>query len=169
MTIVGKWAVMRDLQRIEELSTTAGLGMWADDIVLALHRAGDRSASEADRRLLGDAASMLDDALQQTESPLAAPRSAKGLIATDTALAAISSLRQRDPSENETQILSRLVAVMRSLASGSSAAGEADAVAPLIALFGAVSALQLQRSNAVLASRKDDQRWTATPQTLSSS
>jgi hypothetical protein len=157
---------MRDLQGIEELSATAGLGMWADDIVLALYRAGEGAASEEDRRLLADAASMLEDTLQQTESPLAAPRSARGLAATNTALAAISSLRRRDPSEDESQIVTRLAETMREVAGG---AGDPEAVAPLIALFGAVSALQLQRSNAVLASRKDDERWTATPQTLSSS
>lgn len=156
---------MRDLQGIEELSATAGLGLWADDIVLALHRASQGLASDTDRRLLADGASMLEDTLQQAEAPLAAPRSAKGLVATGTALAAISSLPHRAPGEDEAAILGRFAETMRALASGS---GDSDAVAPLIALFGAVSTLQLQRSNAVLAARKDDQPWMATPQTLSS-
>ena len=44
---------MRDLQRLEELSSAAALGLWADDVVLALDRARSGSALvETDATLL---------------------------------------------------------------------------------------------------------------------
>src|SRR5689334_2200386 len=75
----GKAMTMRDLQRLEELSSAAALGLWADDIVLALDRAAtDAELVDADTRLLTDAAEMLEAALERTEHPLATPKSARG-------------------------------------------------------------------------------------------
>ena len=83
---------MRDLQRLEELSSAAALGLWADDVVLALDRATSGFAlAETDATLLSDAAEMLEAALQRTEHPLATPKSARGLAATNTALTLVAS------------------------------------------------------------------------------
>jgi len=155
---------MRDLQRLERLSSTAALGLWADDVVLALDRAatGRGSRSESDVRLLGDAAEVLDAAWQRTDQPLVSPRSARALAATDTTLSAVAALL-RGQSEGDRQHLLEVTAkVVRGAASGSLTDGDGERVQAAMKLFGIVGEQQLVESNSVLSSSKDARVWTET-------
>jgi hypothetical protein len=161
---------MRDLQRLEELSSAAALGLWADDIVLALDRAtSDAEPTEADVTLLTDAAVMLEAALERTEHPFATPKSAHGLAATSTALDLVATLARRQPGTDEQAILRAMAAILRQAATGSLGGDASEGVRPVMELFGMIGEHQLVASNSVLASRKDLGAWTATPLMSSSS
>jgi hypothetical protein len=155
---------MRDLQRLEQLSSTAALGLWADDVVLALDRAiSGVGSAEADPRLLTDAAEMLDAARERTERPLSAPRSARSLAATNTALTIVATLVRDQPGRDEAELLAAMASVLRDAATGGISSEDADRVEPVMDLFGMVGEHQLVQSNSVLASRKDPRTWTETP------
>lgn len=161
---------MRDLQRLEELSSAAALGLWADDVVLALDRATSSGGiADADPQLLNDAAEMLEAALLRSEQPLAAPRSARSLAATNTALTIVATLARAQPGSDEQEILRAMAAILRDAAKGGLRPGDADRVGSVMELFGMLGGHQLVESNSVLASRKDPSAWTATPSTSSSS
>lgn len=159
---------MRDLQRLEELSSTAALGLWADDVVLALDRATRGSVSQPDRELLIDAATMLEQALERTAQPLATPRSARDLAATNTALSALATLAHEQLGD-EDQLLARMAKTIRAASKGALGPDDVDRLERVIALFELVSERQLVESNSVLMSRKDTEPWTAIQTTLSSS
>ena len=159
---------MRDLQRLEQLSSAAALGLWADDIVLALGRALlSVEFTQADTALLTDASEMLEAALERTEHPFATPKSAHGLAATNTALDLVATLARQQPDTNEQAILRTMASILRQAATGSLTEGASERVRPVMELFGRIGAHQLVASNSVLASRKDLGAWTATPSTLS--
>jgi len=159
---------MRDLQRLEELSSTAALGLWADDVVLALDRATRGSVSQPDRELLIDAATMLEQALERTAQPLATPRSARDLAATNTALSALATLAHEQLGD-EDQLLARMAKTIRAASEGTLGPDDVDRLERVITLFELVSERQLVESNSVLMSRKDTEPWTAIQTTLSSS
>ncbi len=160
---------MRDLQRLEELSSTAALGLWADDVVLALHRATeDPGPDEADSQLLDAAAKILDATRERAEQPTAMPRSARSLAATDTALSIVVSLAQttsqdeQESTERVPAILSSLAALLREAAKGQMIGAKTpEAIAPAADFFGKVGEMQLVESNSVLTSRKNADTWTA--------
>jgi hypothetical protein len=164
---------MRDLQRLEELSSSAALGLWADDVVLALDRATSGIAAAAiansDSRLLSDAAQMLETALQRTEHPLTAPHSARALAATNTALTLVATLVRDQPGSDEREILTGMASILREVSKGGLAQDASERVGPVMELFGMIGQHQLVESNSVLASRKDPKAWTATLSTSSSS
>lgn len=160
---------MRDLQRLEELSSAAALGLWADDIVLALNRATSGVRAEADEALLNDAAEMLEEALQLTEHPLATPKSARGLTATNTALSLLATLAREQPEMDEQEMLRAMASILREAGKGLTADDDDERVSPVMELFGRIGEHQLVASNSVLASRKDLGAWTATPSMSSSS
>ena len=161
---------MRDLQRLEQLSSTAALGLWADDVVLALDRAMSGSGlTDADPQLLNEAAEMLEAALERSEHPLSAPRSARSLAATNTALTIVATLAREQPGGDEQQLLHAMASVLREAASGGIRAEDADRVEPVMDLFGMLGEHQLVASNSVLASRKDSRAWTETPSISNSS
>lgn len=155
---------MRDLQRLEALSSAAALGLWADDVVLALDRATSGPAlADADPQLLTDAAAMLEATLERTEQPLSAPRSARSLAATSTALTLVATLVREQPGSDEQGILRAMASILRDAAKGGMSQGDADRVEPVMDLFGMLGEHQLVESNSVLASRKDANAWSATP------
>jgi hypothetical protein len=158
---------MRDLQRLEELSSTAALGMWADDVVLALDRSTRNPVNEADRELLLAAAGMLEQALERTAQPLDAPRSARDLAATNTALSALAMLAHEQLGA-QSQLLDDMAKTIRAASEGSLGPDDADRLQPVIALFELVGERQLVESNSVLRSGKDTEPWTAIQTTLSS-
>jgi len=161
---------VRDLQRLEELSSAAALGLWADDVVLALDRATSGSAlAETDATLLSDAAEILEAALQRTEHPLATPKSARGLAATNTALTLVATLVRKQPGTNQQKILRAMASILREVGQGSVTQDAAERVHPVMELFGMIGEHQLVASNSVLAFRKDSKAWTATPSMSSSS
>ncbi len=159
---------MRDLQRLEELSSTAALGLWADDVVLALDRAiAPDGVRDADRQLLKDAAVMLEETLERAAQPFSTPKSARALAATDTALTAVAVLA-REQAGNGQELLAQMSKVIREAAEGKLTEDDTERLQPVMALFGLVGELQLVESNSVLTSRKDTRPWTAT-QAISSS
>jgi hypothetical protein len=161
---------MRDLQRLEELSSAAALGLWADDVVLALDRATSSAGlADADPKLLNDAAEMLEAALQRTEQPLSAPRSARSLAATNTALTIVATLVREQPGSDEQEILRAMASILRDAAKGGVSQNDADRAEPVMELFGMLGEHQLVESNSILASRKDPSAWTATPSISNSS
>jgi hypothetical protein len=167
---------MRDLQRLEELSSTAALGLWADDVVLALHRATANDApNETDRRLLTNAANTLIATQTRADQPLLAPRSARDLAATDTALSVVATFAQEHAHSDEDralevrELLSAMAKVLQEAADGRLAGAEEQQLEPALGFFGAVGEVQLVESNSVLASRKDPGPWTATRMISSSS
>lgn len=160
---------MRDLQRLEELSSTAALGLWADDVVLALHRAtASDGPSEADRQLLTDAADILSATQTRADEPLATPTSAQNLAATDTALSVVATLAQEhagsdeDRAEEMRERLSAMADVLRAAAEGRLSGADEEHLEPALGFFGRVGEVQLVESNSVLASQKDSGPWTAT-------
>lgn len=158
---------MRDLQRLEKLSSTVALGLWADDVVLALDRAiTSGRADEVDARLLRDAADMLDEAGQRVSQPLLAPKSARALAATDTTLTAVAALA-REQAIDELQMLNDLAALIRGAARGDLSGEDTDRLQIAVTLFGLIGEQQLVESNAVLTSRKHMRPWMA-QQTISS-
>jgi hypothetical protein len=167
---------MRDLQRLEELSSIAALGLWADDVVLALHRATESPEPDrADSQLLTNAAEILDATRERAEQPLSAPKAASALAAaTDTALSVVVTLArekagdQQEPTERVRMILSSMADTLRGAAIGELGEGAPEQLAVVSDFFGNVSEIQLAESNSVLASRKDRGAWMAT-QAISSS
>ncbi len=168
---------MRDLQRLEELSSTAALGLWAeDDVVLALHRAtASDTPSEADQRLLTNAASTLIATQTRADQPLSTPSSARDLAATDTALSVVATFAQEHALSDEDralevrELLSAMAKVLHDAAEGRLAGAEEQQLEPALSFFGTVGEVQLAESNSVLASRKDPGPWTATRMISSSS
>jgi outer membrane receptor for monomeric catechols len=155
---------MRDLQRLEELSSAAALGLWADDVVLALDRAtSDAALADADAQLLNGAAEMLEATLQRTEKPLATPKSARTLAATNTALTIVATIVREQPGTNEHEILTAMAGMLREAGNGTLTQTDTERVDPVMELFGMLGEHQLVESNSVLASRKDSRAWTATP------
>jgi len=152
---------MRDLQHLEELSSTAALGLWADDVVLALDKAvagSDLPAPQAE--VLETAAAVLEAALQRTEHPLSAPTSAHALAATDSALSVVATLAREQPETSATDLLSTMADVLREAATGALATDAMERIKPVLDLFGMVGEHQLVASNSLLSSRKEGRGWT---------
>jgi hypothetical protein len=161
---------MRDLQHLEELSSTAALGFWADDVVFALDRAtsgAELSRTQAD--LLREAAETLKEALERTEDPLMTPKTARALAATNTTLTVIATLARTRPEKSERELLEAMTKVLLEAAEGKLSETDADRVRPVMDLFGMVGEHQLVASNSVLTSRKEARAWTEAPAISSSS
>ncbi len=160
--------MMRDLQRLEQLSSTAALGMWADDVVLVLDRvlSGEQIAG-TDAEILNEAADMLDVARERAEQPLSTPHGARSLAATTTALTIAASLV---PEQTQRELLSLMAPVLRKAANGG-LSGDDDirSIETAMSLFGMLGEYQLAESNSVLASRKDARTWTEMPSIQNSS
>jgi len=150
---------VRDLQKLEELSAAAALGLWADDIVVALYSATQGALGESERHLLDSAAQLLELARERATHPLAPPRSARDLAATTTALSALATLaeaQQTDPPA----ALAEMADAIRKAATGSLTPADTALVDRVIDLFELVGSHQLVTSNSVLSSRKDVEPWT---------
>jgi hypothetical protein len=160
---------MRDFQHLEELSTTAALGLWADDVVLAVDAAISGAPLSSGRAsLLRDAAETVEATLRWTEQPLHTPKAAHAhaLATAETALTIVTALVQGEPAEDQRAFLGSVVEVLREAAAGHLTQDDSERVNPVMQLFGMVGEHQLVASNAVLTARKE--MWTGT-QAISSS
>jgi hypothetical protein len=161
---------MRDLQHLEELSSTAALGLWADDVVLALDQtASGAEPSTAQATLLAEAAETLEEARKRTVKPLTTPKTARALAATETALTAVATMVRARSGESQHELLDAMVRVLRVAAEGKLRKSDANRVQLVIELFGMVGEHQLAASNSVLRSRKEARAWTEAPATANSS
>ena len=154
---------MRDLQRLEELSSTAALGLWADDVVVAMsHALSGLPLIDADKRLLKDAAEVLANTAKRTAKPLSTPRTARALAATDTALAAVATLVAESNEAERKKLITELAKATSKAVKGTLEPGDSPRLELAMRLFGIFGELQLVESNSVLTSRKDARAWTGT-------
>lgn len=161
---------MRDLGHLEELSSTAALGLWADDVVIALDQAmSGRGVSEGHKGLLLEAAGMLKDAAERTEHPMEAHRSAYALAATDSALDVASALVREHPQEDVQGLLKSMAELLEQASRGELKPEDADPANQVLDLFGLLGERQLIASNSVLNSRKESRAWMGAPATSNSS
>ncbi len=162
---------MRDLQRLEQLSSTAALGFWANDVVVALGHVAALEATAGDYELVRTGAAVLGEALERMDSPFSASHSARGLAATDTALLVVSDLaRQQGVADDARDLLADTVAAMTEIAEGAPLdRARQEQLERAVAVFELVGERQLTRSNLLLASAEDSREWTATETTSISS
>ncbi len=155
---------VRDLQRLEELSSTAALGLWADDLVMALDQATQPDQlNPTDRELLTEAAGILEEARRRSEEPLSVPNSTRALVATDTALTAVATLKRGETTQEQQKRLGQMSTVLRDAGEARLSPDDGPRLEPCIAFFAKIGRLQLAESNSVLASRKNrgrgGRRW----------
>jgi hypothetical protein len=159
---------MRDLGHLEELSSTAALGLWADDVVIALDQAAsDRPLEESSAETLRQAADTLEIAARRTTHPLDTPKTAHALAATDSALTVATALVQGQPGEGVQQLLESMSGVLKKAAGGQLGPEDSDGIQGVMGLFGLLGEHQLVASNSVLTSRKEARAWTGAPATSS--
>jgi hypothetical protein len=151
---------MRDLQRIEKLSASAALGLWADDVVMALDRATHAALTAADRTLLNEAAEIVELTQSRTSEPLTAPESQQALTATDATLAAVAVIARRSGLDEEA-ILTAIAKTVRDVASQTPRRVNEKQLASAMSVFATVGEHQLDESSSVLSSRQDARQWTA--------
>lgn len=143
---------MRNLEQIERLSSTAGLGLWAEDVILALDRVARlHQRDESDTGLLEEAAAILDAALERSQEPLAATNSARALAATDTALSVAETLAEGHSPDKTQAVLRDTAASLRRAADDKLGESGPSLVESAIDFFAAVGQRQLAESNSVLA------------------
>jgi hypothetical protein len=163
---------MRDLQHLEKLSETAAIGLWADDVVLALYRAAQSAPSSADRLVLAAASKRLAATQKLADKPLYQASSARDLAATDTALNVASTIARGegagevDRGARIRELLSSMARLLDDAAKGKMTGAPTEQLEPALGFFGAVGEVQLMESNAVLTSRKDAGPWMATQMIL---
>jgi hypothetical protein len=160
---------MRDLQQLERLSSTAALGLWAEDVILALDRVARlHVSSEVDSELLRGAAAILDAARERSEEPLAISVSSKALAATDTALDVAESLAEGRSSEQTRATLEEVAGVLQEAADGALGDEPEQRINAALDFFSAVGRNQLAASNSLSGSNRGSRSWMAAPTTLSS-
>jgi hypothetical protein len=160
---------MRDLQQLERLSSTAALGLWAEDVILALDRiARLQLSSEVDSELLLGSAKILDAALERSKEPLAISVSSKALAATDTALDVAEGLAEGGSSDQTRATLKEVAGILREAAAGDLGDAPEQRINPALDFFGAVGRNQLAASNSLGGSNRGSRSWMAAPTTLSS-
>jgi len=161
---------MRDRQRVEELSFAAALGMWANDVILAVYRVStSRRPTKTDIRILLDAANVVDEARQRAEDPLISSPSRRALAETESTLSAAATLAREAPGRDQKEFLRQVIATLRETATRASSVeqGRLDAT---IELFSRMAEAQLVESNSVLGhQRSDREAWSATTTTSTSS
>jgi hypothetical protein len=156
---------MRDLQRLEELSSATALGFWAEDVILALDRITRlQRDSKDDKRLLTDAAEVLDAAIERSQEPFAALSSAKGVAATDTALGVAENLNEEKSPEKIQEMLRQVAGVLREVEAGR---GSDIDLAPAMTFFAAIGKHQLAVGNSVSGYSGGTGSWMAGPATPS--
>lgn len=153
---------MRDLQRLEQLSSTAALGMWANDAILALDRvARGKPAGDADFVLLGEAAAALDAASHERELPDGA-RPVTSVSLVERALEVADRMTVGEGGDAARSLLAGLAQELREIIE---TRGTEDPGRP-VEFFSALSRKQLAATQSVLNSRQEAS-WTAGPMTLS--
>jgi hypothetical protein len=146
---------MQDLQRLEQLSSTAALGMWANDAILALDRvARGKPAGEADFVFLGEAAAAIDAASHERELP-GGPRPAISVALVDRAL----DVAERMAVDGGGDAHSFLAEIAKELRGAIETHQIEDPERP-VAFFSALSRQQLAATQSVLNSRQEAS-WTA--------
>jgi hypothetical protein len=150
---------MQDLHRLERLGSTAALGMWANDTIMAIDRAARGKATGDDRALLQEAAEALKAASEEREKP-------DGPITGSIAFAerALEVAERLSTGNDEDAALGLLATVSEEL--GKVLDNQVEAADKTAAFFSAFGRQQLAATQSVLNSRQEA-AWTAGPATLS--
>lgn len=147
---------MRD-QKLEKLSSATALGFWAENVILGLDRITRlKHESEEDRKLLTDAASILDDAIGRSEHPFAALGSRKGVAATDAALDVAERLVEGGDPEKTQEMLRDVALILRKVAEGEI---EGVDLAPAFNFFAEVGKHQLAVGNSLSGYSGGTESW----------
>lgn len=156
---------MRDLGRLEKLSSATALGLWAENVILATDRLTRlKQDTESDKALLRDAAEVLDAAIERSEEPFAAVNSTKAVAATDTALDIAEELSDEPTPESTQETLRNVSSILRGVAAGRGA--ELD-LKPAMSFFAAVGKHQLAVGSSVSGYSGRAGSWVARPMTSS--
>jgi hypothetical protein len=146
---------MQDLQRLERLGSTAALGMWADDVILALDRVSRGKVGP------GDDAGLLK-AASDPETTAQGRSSAGALAATETALDLAENLATGEDGEAR-EILKAVANILEETAQS----GTSENLDRAVKFFSVLSQQQLVASQAVLDSGQEAPGWMVEPTTLS--
>lgn len=159
---------MRNLQRMEKLSSATALGLWAEGVILALDRVTRLNQEDtADITLLNEAAGVLDLARDRSEKPLEEPMTTKALAAPETALDVAESLAEDRSPEKTQEMLGEVAAVLRKAATHRLGTSNSEAITPAIDFFSAVGRHQLAEGNLVSGYSGGIKSWAAGPMTSS--
>lgn len=151
---------MQDLQRLEQLSSTAALGMWANDAIMALDRIARGKAKRDDFDLLREAAAALEAASEEREQP-EGPTPSGSIAFVERALDVAEQLTGQDAAA-----ALKLLEDLSNELSGIVAAQEAEDPKNSVVFFNALSRQQLAATQSVLNSGQEAS-WTVGPATLS--
>ena len=159
---------MRNLQRLEKLSSATGLGLWAEGVLTALDRATRlNQQDEKDLKTLEEAANVLDAAQDRSERPTESSPTAKALAATDTALDVAETLVADHSPEKTREILGEVGEILRRAAS-KEARGEGPLnIGPAVEFFSVIGRQQLAEGYRVVGASGGSKPWTAVSMTSS--
>jgi hypothetical protein len=160
---------VRNLQRLEKLSSATGLGLWAEGVLTALDRVtrlGQRD--QRDLETLNGAAKVLDAARDRSEKPAQTSPTAKALAATDTALDVAETLGTDHSPEKTREILGDVGAILRK-AAGEAGTEETLEIGPAVEFFSTIGRQQLAEGYRVVGASGGSKPWAAASMTSSSS
>lgn len=153
---------MRDRQMVEELSVAAAVGLWADDVVLAVDRImhSPNTVATEDSQLLMDAAATVDQARRLIDEPMAATTGIHDVASMDASLTLASALLQEERATNSGHVFERIARTLRSVADAS-VRTESDEINKLLAVFARIAEIQLRESSAFLIEGTEGAGWPA--------
>lgn len=159
---------MRNLQRLEKLSSATGLGLWAEGVLTALDRVtrlGERN--QKDLETLNVAAKVLDAAQDRSEKPTQASPTAKALAATDTALDVAETLGTDHSPEKTREILGEVGTILRKAAEEGAGTEEPLDIGPAVEFFSTIGRQQLAEGYRVVGASGGSKPWAAASMTSS--
>lgn len=157
---------MRNLQRLEKLSSATGLGLWAEGVLTALDRVTRLNQQDAkDLKTLEEAASVLDAAQGRSERPTESGPTAKALAATDTALDVAETLVADHSPEKTREILGEVGEILRR-AAGKEAGNDGPLnIEPAVGFFSTIGRQQLAEGYRVAGASGENKPWAAVSMT----
>lgn len=159
---------MRNLQRLESLSSATSLGLWAEGVISALDRVTRLDQKEKwDLDTLEDAARVLEAARSQSERSTSAHPGANALAATNTALDVAEALVEDHSPEKTQKILDEVAGILRQAADIQKDAGEALEIGPAVDFFSTIGRHQLAEGYRVVGASGGSKLWTAESMTSS--
>lgn len=159
---------MRNLQRLEKLSSATGLGLWAEGVLAALDRITRLDqGDEKDRESLQDAACVLHAARDRSEKPAEAGGAAKALAASDTALDVAETLGADHSPERTREILGEVEGVLLRAADPEEPGRKELDIGSAVEFFSTIGRHQLAEGYRVVGASGGNKPWTAASMTSS--
>lgn len=151
---------MQDLHRLEQLGSTAALGMWANDTILALDRIERGKQADEDIALLREAADALQAASKEQEQPDSQMPSSLAFI--ERALDVAERLTVGKGNDAALELLAELSHELSQIVETQ----QLEKAEKIVNFFATLSRQQLAATQSVLNSPQEAS-WTAGPATLS--